>query len=377
MAGTGIYTPTYMLGSGTASSSTVLLGDSTWSASLPGGPYLPLAGGTMTGALNMGGQTIYGNTTSSGNLALSSTSHATKGKVVVGSTFAIDETTGNTAFGHTSPGADYAVDIHDGSFLVQAATEEGLYFRRTGVLSAATTNPLFMLGRIIGNAYGAEFRFIYFGDEAGGSPERTIMTLESTGTLATVKKSGIYGSYYEGFTAGDTKPYFRINTYQPGFASPSIGYEFGPGGSTETDAALVRYGPGIISLTKGQAASKQGGAFEFTLWDTSTVTNEPGTPTGSQAYLFLREDGSGNGQLRAQFPSGTSQIIAQEGGGAVAAHATQHKSGGSDEIKLHELGAPTSSVDFNQQQVVELRLENRTSDPGSPAVGEIWLRTDL
>lgn len=39
--------------------------------------------------------------------------------------------------------------------------------------------------------------------------------------------------------------------------------------------------------------------------------------------------------------------------------------------------APTASVDFLQQQALQFRIENRTSDPGSPAAGEIWLRTDL
>jgi hypothetical protein len=38
---------------------------------------------------------------------------------------------------------------------------------------------------------------------------------------------------------------------------------------------------------------------------------------------------------------------------------------------------PNGSVQFAQQQALQFRIENRTSDPGSPAVGEIWLRTDL
>ena len=59
------------------------------------------------------------------------------------------------------------------------------------------------------------------------------------------------------------------------------------------------------------------------------------------------------------------------------AHATSHKLGGSDVILLNEFGNPTGSVEFNQQQALQFRLENRTSDPGSPADGQIWLRTDL
>jgi len=47
------------------------------------------------------------------------------------------------------------------------------------------------------------------------------------------------------------------------------------------------------------------------------------------------------------------------------------------DLKLNQIDAPTGSVDFSQQQSLQFRIENRTSDPGSPAVGQIWLRTDL
>lgn len=38
---------------------------------------------------------------------------------------------------------------------------------------------------------------------------------------------------------------------------------------------------------------------------------------------------------------------------------------------------PLTSWDGNQQEALELAVENRTSDPGSPVSGQIWLRTDL
>lgn len=44
---------------------------------------------------------------------------------------------------------------------------------------------------------------------------------------------------------------------------------------------------------------------------------------------------------------------------------------------LDVVPAPVASVNFAQQQATQFRIENRTSDPGSPAVGQIWLRTDL
>ena len=45
--------------------------------------------------------------------------------------------------------------------------------------------------------------------------------------------------------------------------------------------------------------------------------------------------------------------------------------------KLNACTAPDGAVDFSQEQATSLVIENRTSDPGSPVTGQIWLRTDL
>lgn len=45
--------------------------------------------------------------------------------------------------------------------------------------------------------------------------------------------------------------------------------------------------------------------------------------------------------------------------------------------KLNELANPDGSVEFNQQQVIALVIENRIDDPTTPVNGQIWLRTDL
>lgn len=37
----------------------------------------------------------------------------------------------------------------------------------------------------------------------------------------------------------------------------------------------------------------------------------------------------------------------------------------------------SGTIEFNQGQALQFCLENRTSDPGAPALGQIWLRTDL
>jgi hypothetical protein len=44
---------------------------------------------------------------------------------------------------------------------------------------------------------------------------------------------------------------------------------------------------------------------------------------------------------------------------------------------LDAIPAPVASVNFSGQQTVSFRIENRTSDPGAPSAGQIWLRTDL
>lgn len=44
---------------------------------------------------------------------------------------------------------------------------------------------------------------------------------------------------------------------------------------------------------------------------------------------------------------------------------------------LDTVPAPVAAVNFNGQQATTFLIENRTSDPGSPSTGQLWLRTDL
>lgn len=37
----------------------------------------------------------------------------------------------------------------------------------------------------------------------------------------------------------------------------------------------------------------------------------------------------------------------------------------------------SNALDFNQNEAKEMVVENRTSDPSSPAEGQLWVRTDL
>lgn len=46
----------------------------------------------------------------------------------------------------------------------------------------------------------------------------------------------------------------------------------------------------------------------------------------------------------------------------------------------HSLDSHTpaaASIEFAQQQALQFVIENRTSDPGAPVAGQVWLRVDL
>jgi len=73
----------------------------------------------------------------------------------------------------------------------------------------------------------------------------------------------------------------------------------------------------------------------------------------------------------------TGAAAAAEAASAPLVHASRHKLGGADPIRLDELAAPTAAVNFSGQQATSFRVENLTADPVSPTVGQIWLRTDL
>ena len=64
----------------------------------------------------------------------------------------------------------------------------------------------------------------------------------------------------------------------------------------------------------------------------------------------------------------------------VASHATTHKSGGADVIKLNELGAPTAAVNFNGQQFNDMVIHTVTDQAArealTPVVGKMVWQTD-
>jgi hypothetical protein len=193
--------------------------------------------------------------------------------VTIGPKHRVEVATGETGMGTTNTG--YAADL-DGSMSIASTTEQGLYFRRWGQLGGGSgpKNPLFMLGRLEASPplYKAEFRYLYI-DAAAGA-ERTIMSLESTGTWASIS-DGTRRSLCEGFlNNGDAEPIWRAN------ASPQMGIELGTGGSSATDV-------GIRRVTAGEAWIDNGGASDAcgTLKYRRKVSAKSSTP-----YVVLATD---------------------------------------------------------------------------------------
>lgn len=82
----------------------------------------------------------------------------------------------------------------------------------------------------------------------------------------------------------------------------------------------------------------------------------------------------------ARIPTGTTSSTACIGNDARLSDARtplSHSHSAGDLPALNAITVPSGSVNFNNQQATSFRIENRTSDPGTPTVGQLWLRTDL
>lgn len=186
----------------------------------------------------------------------------------------------------------------------------------------------------------------------------------------------------------------------------SDGPEGGGAAEIVVGAGLV-YTGGVLSASGGapgahKTSHQDGGSDEISVAGLSGLLADAQTPLAhTQAFSTITSapstlagygitDGATDAELAAHEAdttgihgiANTANLIL-EGDARLAdartptAHAASHKLLGSDPILLNEFGNPTGSVEFNQQQALQFRIENRTNDPVSPAVGQIWLRTDL
>ena len=87
---------------------------------------------------------------------------------------------------------------------------------------------------------------------------------------------------------------------------------------------------------------------------------------GTDGYVIVADAASAGG-------------LKWQAGATPAAHATSHKNGGTDELLLHELGEPTSAVDFDLQQATDLVIMTVANEAALPssgiAVGQVCFAT--
>jgi hypothetical protein len=137
-------------------------------------------------------------------------------------------------------------------------------------------------------------------------------------------------------------------------------------------------GSGAYAYHDGAWVDLEGGGGSGANLTWTAATRTVASDTGTDAVITLVT--STDAGLAPLSGGGTTNFLRADAtwaAPAAAAHAVSHKLAGGDSIRLDEFALPTASVSFNDQQAVSFRIENRTSDPGSPATGALWLRTDL
>lgn len=87
--------------------------------------------------------------------------------------------------------------------------------------------------------------------------------------------------------------------------------------------------------------------------------------------LFLRSGGTWVEQTNTSYATG--------GGTATGTNTGDQTSivGITGTMAQFNTAVTDGNILFNDEQGLGFRFENRTSDPGSPTVGQVWLRTDL
>jgi hypothetical protein len=110
----------------------------------------------------------------------------------------------------------------------------------------------------------------------------------------------------------------------------------------------------------------------------STVVGE--TTFGLASAVGTGTDYARNDHTHGSPSLGTTSATACAGNDARLSDARtplSHTHVAGDLPDLDGITMPNASVQFNQQQALQFRVENRTTDPSAPLAGECWLRTDL
>lgn len=128
--------------------------------------------------------------------------------------------------------------------------------------------------------------------------------------------------------------------------------------ATLSDVAPVDVTKSAASEGTGTAASRDDHKHDVTTGTPGTI-GESDTPEEGTATSLARSDHV-HGSPASYTP---------------ATHEASHKSGGSDEILLHEFGDPTGGIEINQQSLLNPVIDPLASAPGTPVDGQVYYDT--
>ena len=134
---------------------------------------------------------------------------------------------------------------------------------------------------------------------------------------------------------------------------------------------------GVVVLDTGDISSVLDSRY-VTDAQLTVIGNTSGTNTGDQTSII------GISGTLAQFNTALSDADFATGGGTVIGASSGTNTGDQTSIvgisgTMSEFNTAVTdgNILFNDEQGLGFRFENRTSDPGTPTVGQVWLRTDL
>ncbi len=117
---------------------------------------------------------------------------------------------------------------------------------------------------------------------------------------------------------------------------------------------------------------------------TDEVSLDASQITSGRFVMARMPDGTANYVLKAQ-GAATDPVYGQVAWSELtgvpssfppSAHASTHKSGGSDAIALNEFANPTGNVNFAGYQALDLVIHKSATQPTTPVVGKAYFDTD-
>ncbi len=137
---------------------------------------------------------------------------------------------------------------------------------------------------------------------------------------------------------------------------------------------LRSHSPVMDDQTSAAAVTQDGDILGRFAFNGIRVNGGGGSASGAGWFEMIQKGATTSSGVPGQF-----QIITADGIGGRDTRFVVSPEGyvGIGTIAPAEMLDIEGNIDLNGNQVKNMVIENRTSDPASPAVGQIWIRTDL